>query len=284
MEEIQNNPNIPDDIKAVLSGSVLDEAEGMEEPVECLKDGVEAIIQEKYDDIFNEDSDEELIRRGRGRKGKKDDEDWFATRKEREKKLNGPRPRGRPKRKSDDGVTAGEDKAKRKKATPKKKDDATPKKKDDATSKKKDESNRKSTDGSNQKPEKSKATKKPPALPFNLDLSKKFEGKIPSLKNHSPNQSNDVESVRRVMVEMVPQIQCVDKVKMEQAPLSQHSQSTTIGNTSSISPASTVTCSQTPPLQNGLMLQTSRTALSSTISSKDVRPCDITQSKYSVKV
>ncbi|KAG4069071.1 hypothetical protein HA402_008382 [Bradysia odoriphaga] len=290
MEEIQNNPNIPDDIKAVLSGSVLDEAEGIEEPVECLKDGVEAIIQEKYDDIFNEDSDEEIIRRGRGRKGKKDDDDWFATKKERmdrEKKINGPRPRGRPKRKSDDGASAGEDKAKRKKATPRKKDESTPKKKDDAATpkkkdetapKKRDESNRKSTDGSNQKPDRSKATKKPPALPFNLESSKKFEGKIPSLKNNSQNQGNEAE---KIAVEQASKL-TTDKIKVEKSPLGQSHSQSAIGN-SSIPPASTVTCSssssvlkQTTPMQNGLILQ-SRTALSSTISSKDVKPCDITQ-------
>lgn len=297
MEEIQNNPNIPDDIKAVLSGSVLDETDGTDEPVESLNDGVEAMIQEKYDNILNEDSDEEIIQRRRGRKGKKDDDDWFATKKERmdrEKQINGPRPRGRPKRKSDDGASAGEEKAKRKKATPrkkdkdestpKKKDDATSKKKDDATSKKKDESNRKSTDGS--KPERSKATKKPPALPFNLDSSKKFEGKIPSLKNNAQNQAAvaDSESAKNV-IEQAPKTN-IDKMNVEKSTLGQsHSQSAI----SSIAPpSSTVTCSsgslkQTTSMQNGLLVQ-ARTALSSTISSKDVKPCDITQRKYSLKV
>lgn len=280
MEEIQNNPNIPDDIKAVLSGSVLDEAEGMEEPVECLKDGVEAMIQEKYDDIFNEDSDEEMIRSRRGRKNKKDDDDWFATKKERldrEKKIN-PKPRGRPKRKSDDG---NDDKVKRKKHTPKKKDElSTPKKKDDVTTPKK-----KSTDNAKTSSEKSKAAKKPPALPFNLlDLSKKFEGKIPSLKN----QSNDVETAKKVVVEMLPQIN-VDQVKSEKSsPTSNASDVASpfgMGNsfTSSTVTSSNNSLTQTPSTQNGPVLQ-ARTTLSSTISSKDVKPSEITQSKYSLKV
>ncbi len=275
MEEIQNNPNIPDDIKAVLSGSVLDE--DVEEPAACLKDAVEAIIQEKYDDILDEiDSDEEMIRSRRGRKSKrKEDDDWFATKKERlerEKKINGPKPRGRPKRKSDDG-NVSDDKSKRKKTTPKKKDEST----------------RKSTDTPKTQSEKSKATKKPPALPFNLlDLSKKFEGKIPSLKN----QSNDTEAIKKVVVELLPTIEN-DKIKMEKSPLSQgytdRSSQPGIGN-GLHSPPSTVTSSnansslkQTTAMQNGLHSQ-SRTTLSSTISSKDVKPCELTQSKYSLKV
>lgn len=271
MEEIQNNPNIPDDIKAVLSGSVLDDA--MEEPV-----AVEAIIQEKFDDIF-EDSDEEIIRSRRGRKSKKEDDDWFATKKERmerEKKINGPKPRGRPKRKSDEG-SDDKDKAKRKKPTPKKKDEST----------------RKSTDSLKTQPEKGKATKKPPALPFNLlDLSKKFEGKIPSLKNHSPGQANDMETVKKVVVELVnPKIN-VDDLKSEKLSTSSSAERISqSGNGSLISSPSTVTYSnsngslkQTTTMQNGLLLQP-RNALSSTmISSKDVKPCEITQSKYSVKV
>lgn len=277
MDEIQNNPNIPDDIKAVLSGSVLDDAETIEEPVACLKDGVEAIIQEKYDDIFNDDSDEEMIRSRRGRKSKKEDDDWFANnteRKKREKLINGPRPRGRPKRKSEDGAE-NKDKGKRKKQTPKKKD----------------ESNRKSTDSSKASAEKSKATKKPPALPFNLlDLSKKFEGKIPSLKNPSPSQG-DVETVKKVVVELVNPKITVDKIKSDKSTTSHNSMDRmSLSGNGLISPPSTVTGSnansllkQTMSMQNGLMLQ-SRTALSSTISSKDVKPCDITPSKYSVKV
>lgn len=267
MEEIQNNPNIPDDIKAVLSGSVLDEAEGIDEPVACLKDGVEAIIQEKYDDIFNEDSDEEIIRSRRKRKSKKEDDDWFATKKERmdrEKMINGPKPRGRPKRKSDEGT---EDKVKRRKQTPKKKDEST----------------RKSTDSSKKQPEKIKVTKKPPALPFNLlDLSKKFEGKIPSLKNNSLNQGNDVETVKKVPVELVNPKFSADKIKLEKSVLSNNSMDRLLQSGNGlISPPSTVTCSNS--MQNGLTLQP-RTTLSSTISSKDVKPCEITPSKYSLKV
>lgn len=252
MDEIQNNPNIPDDIKAVLSGSVLDETDGIDEPVACLKDGVEAIIQEKYDDIFNEDSDEEMIRSRRGKKSKKEDDDWFATKKERldrEKRIN-PKPRGRPKRKSDEGT---DDKVKRRKQTPKKKDEST----------------RKSTDSAKKQPaEKSKVTKKPPALPFNLlDLSKKFEGKIPSLKNPALSQSNDVETVKKVVVELV-------NPKSAPSHNSMDSRLSQTGNSFMSPPTS---------MQNGLILQ-SRTTLSSTISSKDVKPCEITPSKYSLKV
>lgn len=270
MEEIQNNPNIPDDIKAVLSGSVLDEAEGMEEPVECLKDGVEAIIQEKYDDIFNEDSDEEIIRSRRGRRGKKEDDDWFATKKERlnrEKQINGPKPRGRPKRKSDDG-TANEDKAKKKRATPKKKDEST----------------RKSADNAKTTPtEKTKATKKPPALPFNLlDLSKKFEGKIPSLKN----QTSDVEAAKKVVAELVPKVKSEKTSPPRQTSadrVSQPSSGNSLTATAATQPSSTVTTgsnsnsSSLTPTQNG-------TTVSSTISNTDVKPSELTQSKYSLKV
>lgn len=277
MEEIQNNPNIPDDIKAVLSGSVLDEAE-VEEPV-CLKDGVEAIIQEKYDDIFNEDSDEEIIRSRRKRKNKKEDDEWFASKKERmerEKAINGPRPRGRPKRKSDD---IPDDKVKRKKQTPKKKD----------------ESSRKSTDSAKgDKTEKTKVTKKPPALPFNLDSSKKFEGKIPSLKNNFVNQAAVMETIKKVLDESISSKTPADKLKSDKSTIS-HSPMNRLSQCSSslISPPlppSTVTLStpnslhkQTTALQNGIILQP-RTTLSSTISSKDVKPCEITPSKYSLKV
>lgn len=272
MEEIQNNPNIPDDIKAVLSGSVLDEAE-VDEPV-CLKDGVEAIIQEKYDDIFNEDSDEEIIRSRRKKKSKKEDDEWFASKKERmerEKLINGPKRRGRPKRKSED---ATDDKLKRKKQTPKKKE----------------ESFRKSSDSS--KPEKTKVTKKPPALPFNLDSSKKFEGKIPSLKNNFVNQGNVVDTIKTVVESINPKI-VTDKLKLDKptiihSPMNRLPQSQS--GSSLISPPSTFTYSnlnslpkQTNTLQNSLMLQP-RVTLSSTISSKDVKPCEITPSKYSLKV
>lgn len=275
MEEIQNNPNIPDDIKAVLNGSVLDEAEGVEEPVACLKDGVEAIIQEKYDDIFNEDSDEEMIRSRRGRKSKKDDDDWFANKKERmarEKMINGPKPRGRPKRKSDE---ATEDKVKRKKPTPKKKEEST----------------RKSTDGSKTQPEKGRA-KKPPALPFNLlDLTKKFEGKIPSLKNPSPNPVNDLDAVKKVVVELVNPKASTDKLKLDKSTSNHNSADrTSLPGNSFISSPSIVTYSnshsllkQTASMQNGLNAQP-RTTLSSTISSKDVKTCEIKPSKYSLKV
>lgn len=258
MEEIQNNPNIPDDIKAVLSGSVLDEAEGIDEPVACLKDGVEAIIQEKYDDIFNEDSDEEIIRSRRKRKSKNEDDDWSAgTKKER-------KPRGRPKRKSDEGT---DDKVKRRKATPKKKEEST----------------RKSTESAKKQPEKVKVAKKPPALPFNLlDLSRKFEGKIPSLKNQSLNQSNDVDTVKKVAVELVNPKFSSDKLKAEKSTLSSNSMDRLSHTGNGLnSPPSTVTCSNS--MQNGLFLQP-RTTLSSSISSKDVKQCEITPSKYSLKV
>lgn len=271
MEEIQNNPNIPDDIKAVLSGSVLDD--DVEDSSEALQeDAVEAIIQEKLDDILNEDSDEEMIRSRRGRKSrkKKDDDDWFATKKERmdrEKLINGPRPRGRPKRKSDEGT---EDKAKRKKQTPKKKDESTRKS---------------STDSSKTQ---SKLTKKPPPLPFNLmDFSKKFEGKIPNIKNHS-TQGNDLETVKNEVEPVYPTVSSY-KLKPEiLAPSYGSLDRLSQPGRSLNSPQTTVSCSnsntslKTTSMQNGV--NSPRTTISSTISSKDVKPCEIILSKYSVKV
>lgn len=249
MEEIQNNPNIPDDIKAVLSGSVLDEAEPIEEPTDavCVKDsGVEAMILEKYDDLY-EDSDEEVIRKRRGRKSKKEDDDWFATTKERiarDKMVNGPRPRGRPKRKSDEGPV---DKLnKRKKPTPKKKDDSL----------------RKSTENSKPNNEKNKVAKKPPALPFNLDLSKKFEGKIPSLKNNSINPTSNAELPKKSPDESINTKICIDKGKQDKC----HNVTDTITQTgnSSMSTATYTnpTIIKQTSVQNGAILEPSNSRTS----------------------
>lgn len=139
---------------------------------------VEQLIFEKYDDLFNEESDDERRRRSR-RSKKHEDDEWFATKRERLEKQRKDtpgggtgRPRGRPKRKSLEGEIS-------------------------ATTKVKRSYKRKSTgameesgsDGMSSPSDSSSASKKtprkqPPVLPFSLlDLSKKFEGKIPSLKN-----------------------------------------------------------------------------------------------------
>lgn len=276
MEEIQNNPNIPDDIKAVLSGSVLEEAEAIEENAACVKDsGVEAMISQKYDDLLNEDSDEEIIQSKRKRKSKKEDDEWFASKKERmerEKQINGPRRRGRPKRKSDEGT---DDKVKRKKRTPKKKTEST----------------RKSTESSKPQPVKSKVAKVPPALPFSLlDLTKKFEGKIPSLKNSTASKADDVEPAKRVVVELVNPKTSTDIVKLDKSTIS-HNYMDRVSQSgiSSVSPLSTVTSSSSNntakqiPLQNGSGLYR-RPIPSSTISSKDYKSSETAPSKYPLMI
>ncbi|KAJ6647124.1 putative lysine-specific demethylase 4B [Pseudolycoriella hygida] len=264
MDEIQNNPYIPDDIKAYLSGSVLDEEEGNDDSAACIKNG-DALKPEKFDDIFNEDSDEEIARPRRKRKGKKEDDDWFATKAERikQEKISNPKPRGRPKRKSDEGV------------------ESKPTKQKKQTRRKKDEATKKPTDSPKTQPAKSKVTKKPPALPFTLlDLSKKFEGKIPSLKNNTQTQCND--AVKKVVVEPAyPKLNLdiISPVKSSpsHSPVEKVSQARK-------SPPSTVTSSSSPnnllrlPLHNALSLGPlcSRSTLSDMISaSTDVKTCEI---------
>lgn len=187
MDEIQNNPNIPDDIKAALSGAVLDTgeeemAEGeLTDAVGVSDTSVEALLFEKYDDLFMDESDEE---RKKSRKSKKhEDDEWFATvkaRKEKERKKMGPRPRGRPKRKSDEGTSGGDGSSEKPEKVRKK-----------AIKKRPSEENRtdSSTDGTpvtkikTEPRAKGTPKKQPPVLPFSLlDLTKKFEGKIPNIK------------------------------------------------------------------------------------------------------
>lgn len=179
IDEIQNNPNIPDDVKAAISGAVTDVAEDEElESNEMPDTSIEELIMEKYDDPFLDESDEELKNVRRGRKSNDDDDDeWFATKKQRMEKirLSGPKKsRGRPKRKSDEGNAGSSEKIEkvRKRPTKKKSDDDAKSSKNPA--------------------DPQKIVKKlPPVLPspFSLlDLStKKFEGKIPIKK-----ESNDM--------------------------------------------------------------------------------------------
>lgn len=179
IDEIQNNPNIPDDVKAAISGAVTDVPEDEEvESNEMPDKSIEALIMEKYDDPFLDESDEELKNVRRGRKSNDDDDDeWFATKKERMEKirLSGPKKsRGRPKRKSDEGSAGSSEKIEKiRKRVAKRKSDDDPKSTKTAT-------------------EPPKIIKKMPSVlpsPFSLlDLStKKFEGKIPIKK-----ESNDM--------------------------------------------------------------------------------------------
>lgn len=191
IDEIQANPNVPDDVKAELCNTAL-EANYLEteltDAVNVSGNSVEQLIFDKYDDLFNEDSDEERRRRSR-RSKKHEDDEWFATKRERLEKQrkdtpsgggggggggNGGtgKPRGRPKRKSLEGEIGAPAKAKR-----------NYKKKTTGAA---EESG---SDGLSSPSDSSSASKKtprkqPPVLPFSLlDLSKKFEGKIPNLKN-----------------------------------------------------------------------------------------------------
>lgn len=179
IDEIQNNPNIPDDVKAAISGAVTDVAEDEElESNELPDKSIEALIMEKYDDPFLDESDEELknVRRGR-RCNDDDDDEWFATKKQRLEKirLSGPkRSRGRPKRKSDEGTAGSSEKIEKIRKRP---------------AKKKSDDDLKSSKNTT---EPAKIIKKQPAIlpsPFSLlDLTtKKFEGKIPIKK-----ESNDM--------------------------------------------------------------------------------------------
>lgn len=188
INEIQNNPNVPDDVKAVLSGAILDAPIDDEEAEDELTDAVgindtsvEALLLEKYDDLYADESDDEL--RG-SRRGKRNvDDDWFATAKERKEKMRKsmkPRPRGRPKRKSDEGIAVTDDTEK------------PPKIQRKVVRKKIKQENKDATaeNTNNTTPKSKPAKKKPPTLPFALlDLSKKFEGKIPNVK-----QNNSVTS------------------------------------------------------------------------------------------
>lgn len=191
MEEIQNNPNVPDDIKAVLSGDALDDFDDDEliddhppavEPVETL---------EKYDMDMDESDDENQSKQRRSRRGTKkiDDDDWVMSseRQRKEKLRKPPRARGRPKRKSDEGTTADGAAAGVEKPTKSRKREP----------KSKTGENNNSTDSTKPKTEKTRTPKKPPVLPFNLlDLSKKFEGKIPTIKSADRDaKNNSVASV-----------------------------------------------------------------------------------------
>lgn len=185
IDEIQANPNIPDDVKAELRGTALDTGffdSELTDAVTVSGTSVEQLIFDKYDDLFTEESDEERRRRSR-RSKKHEDDEWFATKRERLEKQRkdtnntpgGKLPRGRPKRKSLESDSASAQKVKR------------------AGGKKKgtEESGSDSMSSPSDSSSASKMTprKQPPVLPFSLlDLSKKFEGKIPNLKTAARSQ------------------------------------------------------------------------------------------------
>lgn len=171
MDEIQRNPNIPDDIKAVLNGSVLDEDDGVEtEPIDMVEVNDTAageLFLDKYDDFYMEESDEEKKYNSRRRKKKIDDEDWHEPSRERREKARKdtpPKPRGRrsAKRKSAEGETSNTEKVPEK------------------VKRKYVRKNKTTENVAATVENKTKAVKKPPEMPFNLsDPIKKFEGKIP---------------------------------------------------------------------------------------------------------
>lgn len=223
MDEIQNNPNIPDDIKAVLSGAVLDVGDDVADDAtggggantiaddddddadeDDMNDAnVEAMIMEKYDDIFMDESDDDAIqsvkRTKKSNRRKNDDDDWCAVAKRDNKprKLPG-RPRGRPKRKSAEDVTTSAAAAAA--DTPEKirrKPGRVPRKRSDET-KSCPVTPAKSPTAAAAASSSSSSKKRPPVLPFNLvDFSKKFEGKIPNIKHQlqqQQQQSPDIDS------------------------------------------------------------------------------------------
>lgn len=175
---------MPDDVKAELCGTVLDASyldSELTDAVNVSGNSVEQLIFDKYDDLFTEESDEE---RRRSRRSKKhEDDEWFATKRERlekqRKETTAGRPRGRPKRKSLEsdngrGGGGGVGAAKAKRMNKKKTAGTAEESGSDSVSSPSD-----SSSASKKTPR-----KQPPVLPFSLlDLSKKFEGKIPNLKN-----------------------------------------------------------------------------------------------------
>lgn len=193
MDEIQNNPNIPDDIKAVLSGAVLDDDDDNKELTDAVPDASVEEILEKYDDLFMDESDDDLKITGRRGRKKLEDDEWFASARERNenlRKLQKPKPRGRPKRKSDEGLNG----------------DATEKpekirKKVNRKKQTEDNSNSDSSASKTPKKEENKP-KRPSKLPFDIvEMSKKFEGKIPNVKpaTNGPIKQNGSTSMKSQM-------------------------------------------------------------------------------------
>lgn len=203
IDEIQNNPNIPDDIKAELCGLNHagdlawsdDENGSMKNKCHSLKDSnglpnavhvsdvcVEQLIFDKYDEILNDESDDERRRRSR-RSKKNEDDEWFATKRERmekERKETGPRKTGRPKRKSDEGIRHRTAPKSRKKAGNSAAESTTG---SDSASSPSETSGKPAIHAAaatliTKRPPNKKL---PPQLPF--DLTKKFDGTIPKLKS-----------------------------------------------------------------------------------------------------
>lgn len=200
MDEIQNNPNVPDDIKAALSGAILDDDLPDADESEIVEPGdssVEAMILEKYDDLLMDDSDEDDERKTRRRRKGREDDEWFASerqRKDHKRRTTAPKTRGRPKRKSEEGTDeASANKSRRRAAAVKKRNSDGDLPSSIATDPAKPKIERpKSVKAKSEKPKferpKAMTKKQPPPLPFSLlDLSKKFEGKIPSLKTNNQN-------------------------------------------------------------------------------------------------
>lgn len=200
IDEIQNNPNVPDDIKAELCGlNCIGDAESADEDAaDCKKKyhhsikstnglpnavhvsdmNVEQLILDKYDEMLNDESDDERRRRSR-RSKKNEDDEWFATKRERmekERKETGPRKPGRPKRKSDEAIRHRTVPKSRKKGGGSAAESTTGS--DSASSP--NELSGKHVASATLNNKRTPNKKVPPQLPF--DLTKKFDGTIPKLK------------------------------------------------------------------------------------------------------
>lgn len=108
MDEIQNNPNVPDDVKAAISGALTltpEEEEPLseegEEPVESAAHGENFL--ESYDNDFLMDLSEEdervSTKKSRRKRSHEHDEDWYETTKERSKQKKSAQDRRKKKEK-----------------------------------------------------------------------------------------------------------------------------------------------------------------------------------------
>lgn len=81
MDEIQNNPNVPEDVKAAISGALslaLDEDEPEENGTDVA--GIAATLEEFDDDYIMDMSDDDIhTKKNRRRRIDENDEDWRAS-------------------------------------------------------------------------------------------------------------------------------------------------------------------------------------------------------------
>lgn len=94
MDEIQNNPNVPDDVKAAISGALtltaddeLESSDGEQNNACAGTLKIDASFLESYDNDFHMDaSEDEFDTKKRRRRNHENDEDWCATPKDRTKR------------------------------------------------------------------------------------------------------------------------------------------------------------------------------------------------------